>query len=48
VLVAAVTLIGAATPFRGVGSVVGIALAGAELGLLLTSRARRAILRPAS
>jgi len=48
VLVAAVTLIGAATPFRGAGSVVGIVLAGAELGLLLTSRVRRAILRPAS
>ena len=48
VLVAAVTLIGAAVPFRGVGSVIGIALAGTELGLLLTGRIRRAILRPAS
>lgn len=48
VLVAAVTLIGATTPFRGVGSIVGIVLAGAELGLLLTGRIRRAILRPAS
>jgi len=35
-------------PFRGVGSVIGIALAGTELGLLLTGRIRRAILRPAS
>jgi hypothetical protein len=48
VLVAAVTLIGAAVPFRGVGSVVGIVLAGAELGLLLTGRIRHAILHPAS
>jgi hypothetical protein len=48
VLVAAVTLIGAAAPFRGVGSVIGIVLAGTELGLLLTGRIRRAILRPAS
>ena len=48
VLVAAVTLIGAGVPFRGVGSVIGIALAGTELGLLLTGRIRRAILRPAS
>ncbi|HSJ45078.1 MAG TPA: hypothetical protein VK923_10395 [Euzebyales bacterium] len=48
VLVAAVTLLGAAVPFRGAGSVVGIMLAGSELGLLLTRRIRRAILRPAS
>lgn len=47
VLVAAVTLIGAAVPFRGVGSVVGIVLAGTELGLLLTGQVRRAILQPA-
>lgn len=47
VLVAAVTLLGAAVPFRGTGSVVGIVLAGTELGLLLTGRIRRAILRPA-
>ena len=48
VLVAAVTLIGAAVPFRGVGSAIGIALAGTELALLLTGRIRRAILHPAS
>lgn len=44
VLIAAVTLVGAATPFRGVGSMVGMLLAGAELGLLLTASSRRALL----
>lgn len=48
VTVAAVTLIGAATPFRGAGSLVGIVLAAAQLGLLLTGTARRAILRSAT
>lgn len=41
VLIAAVTLLGAATPFRGVMSGVGIVLAGVELGLLLTRDGRR-------
>jgi hypothetical protein len=40
VLIAAVTLLGAATPFRGVMSAVGIALAGIQLGLLLTRHGR--------
>lgn len=44
VLVGALTLIGAATPFRGAGSVVGIVLAAAEVGLLLTGGARRRML----
>jgi hypothetical protein len=46
VLIAAVTLLGAATPFRGVMSAVGIVLAGVELALLLT-RDGRELLRPA-
>ena len=41
VLIAALTLVGAATPFRGVMSAVGIALAGVELALLLTPDGRR-------
>jgi hypothetical protein len=41
VLIAAATLLGAATPFRGVMSGVGIVLAGLELGLLLTRDGRR-------
>lgn len=44
VLVAGVTLIGAATPFRGAASAVGIVLAALQLGLLLTRPARRTIL----
>lgn len=48
VLVGAVTLVGAATPFRGVGSVVGMVLAAAEVGLLLTGGARRRMLRGAT
>jgi hypothetical protein len=48
ILVAAVTMVAAAVPFRGAGSVVGITLAGTELVLLLTGRARRAILHPAA
>lgn len=48
VLAAALTLLGAAVPFRGVGSIVGMVLAGAELALLLTGRARRGILRTAA
>jgi hypothetical protein len=41
VLIAAATLLGAITPFRGVMSGVGIVLAGAELALLLTRDGRR-------
>jgi hypothetical protein len=41
VLIAAATLLGAITPFRGVMSAVGIVLAGAELALLLTRDGRR-------
>jgi hypothetical protein len=41
VLIAAATVVGAAMPFRGVMSAVGIALAGLELGLLLTRDGRR-------
>lgn len=48
VVVAAVTLVGAAMPFRGVGSVVGIVLAGTQLALLLTGTARRSMLRSAA
>lgn len=48
ILVAAVTLLGAAMPFRGAGSVVGIVLAGAQLALLLTGTARRSMLRSAT
>jgi hypothetical protein len=44
VLVAGVTLLGAAVPFRGVGSVAGIALAGTQLGLLLSAGVRSALL----
>jgi len=45
VLVAAITLVSAATPFRGAMSAVGIALAALQLGLLLTRDARLALLR---
>jgi hypothetical protein len=41
VLIAGATLVGAAYPFRGVISAVGIVLAGLELGLLLTRDGRR-------
>ena len=41
VLIAAATLLGAAMPFRGLMSGVGIVLAGVELGLLLTREGRR-------
>jgi hypothetical protein len=47
VLIAALTLLGAATPFRGAMSAVGIALAGIQLVLLLT-RDGRALLQRAS
>jgi hypothetical protein len=46
VLIAAATLFGAATPFRGVISAVGIMLAGLELGLLLTRDGRRLLRGP--
>jgi hypothetical protein len=45
VLVAVVTLVGAAMPFRGTISAIGMLLAAAELVLLLTGDVRRAILR---
>lgn len=49
VLASGITLLGAAVPFRGAGSLVGIVLAGAELVLLLRGGTRRTILRtPAS
>lgn len=48
VLVGAVTLVGAAAPFRGAGSVIGIVLAAAEVGLLLTGGARRRMLHRAT
>lgn len=41
ILIAAATLLGAATPFRGGISAVGIVLAGLELSLLLTGDGRR-------
>jgi hypothetical protein len=44
VLVAGATLLGAAVPFRGAGSLAGIALAGTELGLLLSASVRSALL----
>lgn len=44
VAVAGVTLLGAATPFRGAVSAIGIMLAGLQLGLLLTATARRSLL----
>lgn len=47
VLAAGLTLLGAALPFRGVGSLVGMSLAGLQLGILLTGTARRTILGPA-
>ncbi|MBW3605949.1 MAG: hypothetical protein KY460_13810 [Actinobacteria bacterium] len=47
VLVAGITLIGAATPFRGAASAVGIVLATTQLDLLLTRPARRTILNSA-
>lgn len=43
VVVATVTLLAAAVPFRGAGSVAGIALAASELGLLLRGGVRRAL-----
>ncbi len=48
VLVGGVTLIGAATPFRGTASLLGIVLAGLQLGLLATNAARREILHSAT
>jgi hypothetical protein len=47
VLIAAMTLLGALTPFRGVMSGVGIVLAGVELGLLLTRDGRTLLRNPA-
>jgi hypothetical protein len=47
VLAAGVTLLGAAMPFRGVGSLIGMSLAGLQLGILLTGTARRTMLRTA-
>lgn len=47
VLVAGATLVGAATPFRGAGSAIGLALAGLQLGVLLTGTARRTMLSSA-
>jgi hypothetical protein len=47
VLIAAMTLLGALTPFRGVMSAVGILLAGVELGLLLTRDGRTLLRNPA-
>lgn len=47
VLVAGVTLLGAATPYRGVGSAIGMLLAALVLALLLTATARRTMLGPA-
>jgi hypothetical protein len=44
VLAAGVTLLGAAMPFRGAGSIAGIALAGTQLGLLLSAGVRSALL----
>lgn len=46
VLMGALTLVGAAMPFRGAMSAVGIVLGGVELAALLSGRARRAILQP--
>lgn len=40
----ALALLGAAVPYRGVGSAVGIALTGAAIAVLLTPSARRALL----
>lgn len=48
VLIAAATLLAAAAPFRGIGSALGIVLAAAQLGLLVTKPARRAILGSAT
>ncbi|CAN5816001.1 hypothetical protein BH23ACT10_BH23ACT10_00440 [soil metagenome] len=47
ILVAGVTLLGAATPFRGAGSAIGILLASLVLGLLLTATARHSMIGPA-
>ncbi|HEX6256256.1 MAG TPA: hypothetical protein VFZ70_10655 [Euzebyales bacterium] len=44
VLAAGVTLLGAAVPFRGAGSIAGIALSGLQLGLLLSGGVRSALL----
>jgi hypothetical protein len=46
-LVGTLTLIGATTPFRGAASLLGIVLAGLQVGLLATGAARRRILRSA-
>lgn len=46
-LVGTLTLIGATTPFRGAASLLGIVLAGLQVGLLATGPARRGILRSA-
>ena len=46
-LVGTLTLIGATTPFRGAVSLLGILLAGLQVGLLATGGARRRILRSA-
>ena len=48
VLIAALMLVGAAMPFRGLVSAIGIALAGAELALLLSGAVRREMLRAES
>lgn len=42
-VVNAVTLLGAAVPYRGIGSLVGIVVAGATLALLLSPPVRRAL-----
>jgi hypothetical protein len=44
VLIAALMLVGAAMPFRGVVSAIAVVLAGAELALLLSGPARREML----
>lgn len=48
ILVSTITLVGAAMPFRGSISAVGIALAAVELGALLSGAARRTLLHDAS
>ena len=44
VLIAAMTVLGAAMPFRGAVSALGIALAAVQLWLLLSGQTRRALL----
>jgi hypothetical protein len=48
IAVAALTLVGAAFPYRGAVSAIGIALAVVELALLLTPQARMQMLRATS